>query len=137
MKDSLKKISKIIYSSLSENIELNEYCDKIFPLVIVKKQDENITSLMPFIIYKRDSFDSRYSKDGIYEDEVSFSLFIYTKSYNEGIEIASLIIEQFEGRKITYDDITMSDIKLDNSYEEYNDSYSAYIQILRFNTKIS
>lgn len=137
MIDSLN-IGQVIYNKLSTSNEINEILNnKIYPIVAIKRSNEDIGSLLPFIIYSRDGLIPRSTKDGIYEDTVQFTIKIVTSNYTQGIDITTLVRNIFEGRKIIYDNITISDTVLTNAYEEYNDNYSAYVQSLRFTTKIS
>lgn len=137
MTDSLN-IGQAIYTTLSQDADISGYVgDKIFPVVAVSRSDNNLTSLMPFIIYQREGMTGRSTKDGVFEDTALIAIKIVTTNYTQGIEIATLVRHLFEDKKIKFDNITMCDTQLQNAYEEYNDNYSAYVQSLKLNTKIS
>lgn len=137
MTDSLN-IGQAIYTTLSQDADISGYVgDKIFPVVAVSRSDNNLTSLMPFIIYQREGMTGRSTKDGVFEDTALIAIKIVTANYTQGIEIATLVRHLFEDKKIKFDNITMCDTQLQNAYEEYNDNYSAYVQSLKLNTKIS
>ena len=72
MIDSLK-VGKIVYSKIGSLVS-----NRCYPLIA-----ENGTTY-PFIVYQRDSLDSMFCKDGVYEDEVNVSVKVVTDTYNEG-----------------------------------------------------
>ena len=151
-------IGELIYEQLTSNTDLSAIVgNKVYPLVANLKRDSQsnstlsdfsqsnstLSDLMPFIIYQRDSLSGDACKDGTYEDDVTFSIKVVTSKYLDGISIAALVRGIFEGSSFTYNDTTTNCsfttgcIYLTNAYEEYNDNYSAFVQTLRFNTKIS
>lgn len=139
-------IGEFIYEQLTSNTDLSAIVgNKVYPLVANLKNDSTVTAsdLMPFIIYQRDSLSGDACKDGTYEDDVTFSIKVVTSKYSDSISIAALVRGIFEGRSFTYNNTTTNCsfttgcIYLTNAYEEYNDNYSAFVQTLRFNTKIS
>lgn len=139
-------IGELIYEQLTSNTDLSAIVgNKVYPLVANLKNDSTVTAsdLMPFIIYQRDSLSGDACKDGTYEDDVTFSIKVVTSKYSDSISIAALVRGIFEGSSFTYNNTTTNCsfttgcIYLTNAYEEYNDNYSAFVQTLRFNTKIS
>lgn len=139
-------IGELIYEQLTSNQALAALVgSKVYPLVANLKNDSTVTAsdLMPFIIYQRDSLSGDACKDGTYEDDVTFSIKVVTSKYSDSISIAALVRGIFEGSSFTYNNTTTNCsfttgcIYLTNAYEEYNDNYSAFVQTLRFNTKIS
>lgn len=139
-------IGELIYEQLTSNTDLSAIVgNKVYPLVANLKNDSTVTAsdLMPFIIYQRDSLSGDACKDGTYEDDVTFSIKVVTSKYSDSISIAALVRGIFEGSSFTYNNTTTNCsfttgcIYLTNAFEEYNDNYSAFVQTLRFNTKIS
>lgn len=133
-------IGELIYNTLSNNEDITELVgNKIYPLIANAKKDSSTTAsdLMPFIIYQRENLNSNGCKDGYYEDAIDFSIRIVTAKYLDGITIANIVRGIFEGSSITYNNIKTDIITLTNAFEDYNDNYSAFVQTLRFNTKIS
>lgn len=132
-------IGELIYNTLINNDDLAALVGtKVYPLVANTKKDSTLTAsdLMPFIIYQRDGLSGNGCKDGYYEDSIEFSIRIVTAKYLDGISIANIVRGIFEGSSITYNNIKTDIIHLSNAFEEYNDNYSAFVQTLRFNTKI-
>lgn len=139
MIDSLN-IGQVIYYFLHSDSNINTLVsDKIYPLVANLKNDttQSLSDLLPFIIYSRDGLSTNGCKDGFYQNNVDFSIKVITKTYSQGITIANYVRSIFEGKTLTYNNITISDTILTNAFEEYNDNYSAFVQTIRFNTKIS
>ncbi len=131
-------IGQVIYNALSSDDDITGYVGaNIFPVVATFRSDAEFNSLMPFIVYQREGMTGRSTKDGVYEDSAQVSIKIVTSNYIQGVELATLVRKLFEDRKIQYENITMCDTQLQNAYEEYNDNYSAYVQTIKLNTKIS
>lgn len=120
------KINQVLYNQLKNITALG---GRLYPIIAENGAD------YPFLIYKRDSITSQICKDGLYEDLVSFTIKVVTKSYAEGIEIAQNVRTILQREKIIGDDMTLYDVRLTNMTESYE--YDAYIQNLNFNTKIS
>lgn len=120
-------IGKTIYKLLTDSDELKNYVDnKIYPLIA----DDGVT--FPFIIYYRTSIRNTVCKDGYYEDEVSFSIIAVSNSYIQSLEIANIIRNIFEKKKLTD---TIYNCTVEDIDEDYRDN--AYVQQLDFNCKIT
>lgn len=141
-------IGELIYEQLTSNQALAALVgNKVYPLVANLKRDSQnnstLSDLMPFIIYQRDNLSGDACKDGTYEDDVTFSIKVFASKYLDSVSIAALVRGIFEGSSFTYNNTTTNCsfttgcIYLENAFEDYNDNYSAFVQTLRFNTKIS
>jgi len=123
MIDSLR-IGKIVYSKIGSLV--NNRC---YPLIA-----ENGTTY-PFIIYQRDSLDSTFCKDGVYEDEVNVSVRVVTDTYNEGIDLAQSVREAMTFNNYTIEDGgTYTSLMVQADEEFTND---AYVQTLIFRITIN
>ena len=123
MIDSLR-IGKIVYSKIGSLV--NNRC---YPLIA-----ENGTTY-PFIIYQRDSLDSTFCKDGVYEDEVNVSVRVVTDSYNAGIDLAQSVREAMTFNNYTIEDGGTYTSLMVQADEEF--SNDAYIQTLIFRITIN
>jgi hypothetical protein len=123
MIDSLR-IGKIVYSKIGSLV--NNRC---YPLIA-----ENGTTY-PFIIYQRDSLDSMFCKDGVYEDEVNVSVRVVTDTYNEGIDLAQSVREAMTFNNYTIEDGGTYTSLMVQADEEFNND--AYIQTLIFRITIN
>lgn len=123
MIDSLK-VGKIVYSKIGSLV--NNRC---YPLIA-----ENGTSY-PFIIYQRDSLDSMFCKDGVYEDEVNVSVKVVTDTYNEGIDLAQSVRETMTFNNYTIEEGGTYTSLMVQADEEFNND--AYIQTLIFRITIN
>lgn len=118
-------ISKVIYSILIEDEEINKYINKqIYPLVAEANTN------FPFITFTRDSINTISSKDGYYEDNIIFSINVVSANYLSSLEIANRVRQLFQRKKISSNDLNLYDVKLTSINEEYNDN--AYVQALTF-----
>lgn len=122
MIDSLK-VGKIVYSKIGSLV--NNRC---YPLIA-----ENGTSY-PFIIYQRDSLDSTFCKDGVYEDEVNVSVKVVTDTYNAGIDLAQSVREAMTFNNYTSEGGTYTSLMVQADEEFSND---AYVQTLIFRITIN
>jgi hypothetical protein len=123
MIDSLK-VGKIVYSKIGSLV--NNRC---YPLIA-----ENGTTY-PFIIYQRDSLDSTFCKDGVYEDEVNVSVRVVTDSYNAGIDLAQSVREAMTFNNYTIEDGGTYTSLMVQADEEF--SNDAYVQTLIFRITIN
>lgn len=90
-------ISKHLYSILSNDSELKQMIgNKLYPIIA----EEQTT--FPFIVFKRNSINVEYSKDGSSIDRINFSIAIAAKNYNQVIAIAVRCRELLENRKDDY-----------------------------------
>lgn len=120
-------IGKTISKLLLESKEIKKYVNnKIYPLVA----DNKVT--YPFIIYYRNNISSSGCKDGYYEDTVTFSIITVSNSYIDSIEIANLVREIFEKRRLTEE---ITDCMLESIDEDFIEN--AYVQTLNFYCKMT
>lgn len=118
-------ISKVIYKILSDDNETKEAVkNRIYPLIA--ESDANF----PFITFTRDNITSNYSKDGIYQDSVTFSVMVVAAKYLSSLDIANRIRHILEKRKIESKDLTLYDVKLIGISESFTED--SYTQELRF-----
>lgn len=117
----LKSINKL----LNDSIELkNKVDNKMFPLIA------NETTTFPFIVYRKSSMSFEYCKDGSVGDYLQVDVIVAAKKYENSIEIAELIRETVDKKKID----KIYSIRLNSVVEDYVDD--AYIQQLTFDVKI-
>lgn len=120
------QIGKAIYELLSGNTDIAaKISNKIFPLIAT-----NNTSF-PFIIYKRTNIIPAYTKDRFSaNDTLMMDVVIASDKYNEAIELADLVRNTLEGKRGTFANIQVDDIRLVSADEDYNED--TYIQQLTF-----
>lgn len=117
----LKSINKL----LNDSIELkNKVDNKMYPLIA------NETTTFPFIVYRKSSMSFEYCKDGSVGDYLQVDVIVAAKKYENSIEIAELIRETVDKKKID----KIYSIRLNSVVEDYVDD--AYIQQLTFDVKI-
>lgn len=117
----LKSINKL----LNDSIELkNKVDNKMYPLIA------NETTTFPFIVYRKSSMSFEYCKDGSVGDYLQVDVIVAAKKYENSIEIAELIRETVDKKKID----KIYSIRLNSVVEDYIDD--AYIQQLTFDVKI-
>ena len=115
------KLGGYIYCLLSD---INTKC-KVYPLVA------DNDAKFPFIIYKRVGLYDNTTKDGYTnEDTLNYEIKVVTDTYQKGIDIANDVRRAIEHGDKTYSDMTISDIRLINSTEDYMEN--AFIQTLNF-----
>ena len=118
-------ISKVIYSILIEDEEINKYVNKqIYPLVAEANTN------FPFITFTRDSINTISSKDGYYEDNITFSINVVSANYLSSLEIANRVRQLFQRKKIASENLMLYDVTLTSINEEYTND--AYVQALTF-----
>ena len=87
-------INKLIYDILINDKELNKIVsNKIYPLLA----DEATT--FPFIIFRRNSIDTEYTKDGRVYDVCSVSIAVASTTYEQNIRISERVRELIELRR--------------------------------------
>lgn len=120
------KVGKEIYSLLNGNADLTALVgNKIYPIIVEKD------TTYPFIVYKRSSITPTYTKDFHLSDEVIVDIVCVSNSYTEGIDVAGLVRNTLEDKRIQ----GIQSIKLDSADEDFiND---AYVQTLSFILKIA
>lgn len=120
------KVGKEIYSHLKENKSLTDIVgNKIYPIIVEK--DTNY----PFIVYKRSNVIPDYTKDYHFKDDVIVDIICVSNHYVESVEIASLVRESLEDKRIG----DINSIRLESADEDFIDD--AYIQTLTFNLTIN
>ena len=120
------KVGKEIYSHLKENKSLTDIVgNKIYPIIVEK--DTNY----PFIVYKRSNVIPDYTKDYHFKDDVIVDIMCVSNHYVESVEIASLVRESLEDKRIG----DINSIRLESADEDFIDD--AYIQTLSFNLTIN
>lgn len=123
---------KVIYSRLTTiNEDLKELIGtKVFPLIADNNTD------YPFVVYKRTGvMNNDETKDGYSEDVVNYEVVIVSNKYEESLNIAQMVRNLLERKRIESDIMTIYDTKLTLATEEY--SGDAYVQKLTFNCKIN
>lgn len=120
------EVGKEIYSILSKNKSLTDKVgNKIYPIIVEK--DTNY----PFIVYKRSNVIPDYTKDYHFKDYVIVDIICVSNHYVESVEIASLVRESLEDKRIG----DIDSIRLEDADEDFIDD--AYIQTLTFNLTIN
>lgn len=120
------EVGKEIYSILSKNKSLTDKVgNKIYPIIVEK--DTNY----PFIVYKRSNVIPDYTKDYHFKDYVIVDIICVSNHYVESVEIASLVRESLEDKRIG----DINSIRLESADEDFIDD--AYIQTLTFNLTIN
>ena len=120
------EVGKEIYSILSKNKSLTDIVgNKIYPIIVEK--DTNY----PFIVYKRSNVIPDYTKDYHFKDYVIVDIICVSNHYVESVEIASLVRESLEDKRIG----DINSIRLESADEDFIDD--AYIQTLTFNLTIN
>lgn len=121
------QIGKAIYEILHSNTEIvAKLNDKIFPLIA------DINTTFPFIVYKRTGIIPAYTKDRYSaNDTVTVEIIIASDKYNDAVEIASLVRVALQGKKGTFSNIEIEDIRLVSADEDFIED--TFIQTLTFN----
>lgn len=120
------EVGKEIYSILSKNKSLTDKVgNKIYPIIVEK--DTNY----PFIVYKRSNVIPDYTKDYHFKDYVIVDIICVSNHYVDSVEIASLVRESLEDKRIG----DIDSIRLESADEDFIDD--AYIQTLTFNLTIN
>ena len=120
------EVGKEIYSILSKNKSLTDKVgNKIYPIIVEK--DTNY----PFIVYKRSNVIPDYTKDYHFKDYVIVDIICVSNHYVESVEIASLVRESLEDKRIG----DINSIRLESADEDFIDDAS--IQTLSCNRTIN
>ena len=107
-------IGKDIYDCLKEILT------NVFPIVAEEGTQQ------PFIVYNRDNLNLQKCIDGTYQGDVSFTVNIVTNKYQEGLQIASQVIDKIFRK--------FNNTRLTGFSEQYSDN--GYVQTLNFNIEI-
>lgn len=124
-------IPKLVYNFLKTNNKLNEYIGgRIFPLVA------DLGTEFPYVAYSRTYITPIYTKDYYTEDSVGIEIVVAAQDYLESLEIANIIREQFECKRLGLDDLTVDQINLTSVSEAYDDQANAFVQRIVFDFKV-
>ena len=93
-----------------------------------------LSSVMPYAIIERTGITPASSKDGIYEDTVSFRIGVVDDDYDTIIMIADKIRNTLESHGWHDEDFWIKEIKLNSAYEGFG--VNCYTQTLEFTAKI-
>jgi hypothetical protein len=103
--------------------------NKVFPIVAPNE------TKFPFVVYQKTNITpSRFTKDGIGEDTVTFNIFVLSDSYFESVDIADEVRKTLEARYVSNNEIYMSDTYMSSINESFESN--TYIQQIQFITKV-
>ena len=127
--DTKFKVCSIIRKFLLENKTLQLLVGKrIFPVTLVEGSGDG-----DFILYQRDSYSLRKTKQGIYEQECSVYITCVSSDYDTSQEIAEQVYLSLQN-VCNYKDpdtgIIINSIDLDDSREDY--AVDKFLQLLKF-----
>lgn len=124
-------IGKTIYTKITEDEEIQSFVSgRVYPLIAEQ------SSSFPFIIYWRNSIQSsNYTKDGFNEDFVEFTVVAVSENYTQSLLIANRLRKILEVRKITGEDIVISNIKMVDIDESWSEN--SYVQTLNFTCTVN
>lgn len=114
--------SKVIYNALRNKAGL--VGEKIFPIIAPEETQ------YPFIVFERGGGNGNYTKDGLTNDSVNFTLWVLTTAYDTGIDMAEIVRNTFEKKTVVFQTLTLSNSELESCTEEFDGE--AYIQKLTF-----
>lgn len=118
-------INKYIYNILINDEIIKGYVgNKIYPMVAEE------TTTYPFIIYKKNSLTTEYTKDGRTTDIADISITIVATDYTTTVDVMERVRELFENKRSEY----FKEVRLISNVDEYIDN--AYIQEITFSIKI-
>jgi hypothetical protein len=110
-----------LYHILSSDTWLsNVVGNRIFPLMAV-----NATTF-PFIAYKRSDVSIGYTKDRIYQSDVTIDMVCVSIDYKQGVDIADRVVWALLDKRFAQYDIDT--IRLKTAFEDYADD--AFVQAL-------
>lgn len=125
------KIGKLIYDRLRGDNTLVGLMngEKIFPIVAPNETE------FPFAVYQRANIvPKQATKDGRYEDTVTFNVIVCSDSYNKSLDVADKIRELLEMRLMSNEEIYMYQTYLTSITETYE--AATYIQQMQFTTTV-
>lgn len=123
-------INKVIYERLTASPYISEVCpNKVFPLVAEQ------TTTFPFIVYWRDNVVSDSCKDGMHEDEVTFTVVAVTDNYPLSLELANAIRESLETMRLVSRGMLITNCKVTGVEESFQEN--AYVQTLTFGCTVN
>lgn len=104
--------------------------DKIFPIVLPEKIENDKNFKMPFIIFGRQNIKPVYTKMGLCSETVNFYVIVVSDKYSQSVELAEKVRECFELKRTAF----FREITLDNVDEDFQ--YDAYVQVLTFSATL-
>ncbi len=124
-------IGKVIAKLLKEHSDLTDIVpdNRIYPYVM------NEGTPLPAIIYTINSATPVYTKDGWVNDNVSFSVVAFSRSYNDLQDIAKEIRFALEMEQGT-EGVTIHNIYVSGIDEGFNISEDVFLCRLTFTTKL-
>ena len=124
------EIGKVIYSVLTNDAELDAIIDgKVFPLIAEPD------TTFPFITYTRQNvYVVNSSKDGWFNDELTFNIQICDNDYMQSCHIANLIRDLLENNVLTADDMKVYNIRMTGISEMWSEN--AYVQSMTFSCNV-
>ena len=125
-------VSNLVLKSLERNETLNNYIHgRVFPVVA------DLGTAFPYVAFSRTYITPTYTKDYYTEDSVGVEIIVASQDYLESLEIANIIREQFECKKLSLDaEIDIYQSTLTGVTEAYDDQAEVYIQKLSFDFKV-
>lgn len=126
-------VGLIIHDLLAEDEAVQELTRKVFPVV----SEEGAT--LPYICYRRGSFEDVSVKNLAGADTVHVEVMCYSADYAGGVRMAEAVRGALDGVQATYqsedgDKLIARSIKLVDSEEGWQDD--AYVQALTFSMKV-
>ena len=122
-------LTKYILKILESNDEVKSiFKDRIYSL------DANFGTKFPFCAIIRTGMRPASSKDGLYEDNIYFSVVIVSDLYDTAVEGANIIRYALDHKYYVDDIICIRSIMLDNATEQYLDD--KFYQELMFTANV-
>ena len=118
-------INKAIYYILSNDTGVTDLvADRIFAVTA----PEN--TLVPLIVFARDSVDPIYTKSGHEADRSSVIILIFSKIYDESIQILKAVRNALELVKGEFNGVSIADAKVTGIDEGYDLAADTYYQTI-------
>lgn len=102
--------------------------DRIFPISTVT------STRFPFIVYERDGISPEYTKDGLSNDSVTCTVYVFTETYIEGVDIAELVRAALESGHGEYDGTKIYGADMTGAAEGFTDN--TFVQQMQFSFDI-
>ena len=125
-------VSNLVLTLLESNEALNNYIHgRVFPIVA------DLGTAFPYVAFSRTYITPTYTKDYYTEDSVGVEIIVASQDYLESLEIANIVREQFECKRLRLDDeLDIYQSTLTGATEAYDDQANAFIQNLSFDFKV-
>lgn len=129
---------KYLLNILKQNESLQTLMDvkQIYPIKAqtIKKVNDDGTIVeetkFPFVVYYRTRLNPEYTKDWISDNQIQYDFIVVSDDYTQSLELANAIRNALEGHQYCVEEITIQNIKLEDSTETTFEE--AYIQTLSF-----